>query len=139
MKKTIIALLGLALALPVYAADEDTITVYSARKEHLIKPLFDTYSEKTGVQIRYITDKAGPLLARLKAEGANTPADMMMTVDAGNLWQAAKSGARRPTSRCPITTFRPRTGVKASPIPFRGCRLKRWTPTAPISGSPNSP
>jgi len=92
MKKTIIALLGLALALPVYAADEDTITVYSARKEHLIKPLFDTYSEKTGVQIRYITDKAGPLLARLKAEGANTPADMMMTVDAGNLWQAAKSG-----------------------------------------------
>ena len=96
MKKTIIALLGLALALPVYAADEDTITVYSARKEHLIKPLFDTYSEKTGVQIRYITDKAGPLLARLKAEGANTPADMMMTVDAGNLWQAAESGVLSP-------------------------------------------
>ena len=96
MKKTIIALLGLALALPVYAADPDTITVYSARKEHLIKPLFDTYSEKTGVQIRYITDKAGPLLARLKAEGANTPADMMMTVDAGNLWQAAESGVLSP-------------------------------------------
>ncbi|MDX1335727.1 MAG: Fe(3+) ABC transporter substrate-binding protein, partial [Gammaproteobacteria bacterium] len=81
---------------PVYAADPDTITVYSARKEHLIKPLFDTYSEKTGVQIRYITDKAGPLLARLKAEGANTPADMMMTVDAGNLWQAAESDVLSP-------------------------------------------
>lgn len=90
MKKTLIALIGLAIALPVYAAE--TITVYSARKEHLIKPLFDAYTEKTGVQIRYITDKAAPLLARLKAEGVNTPADMLMTVDAGNLWQAAEEG-----------------------------------------------
>jgi iron(III) transport system substrate-binding protein len=94
MKKTIIALLGLAVSLPVYAAD--TVTLYSARKEHLIKPLFDAYTEKTGVQIRYITDKAGPLLARLKAEGANTPAEILMTVDAGNLWQAAESGVLSP-------------------------------------------
>jgi iron(III) transport system substrate-binding protein len=94
MKKTLIALIGLAIALPVYAAE--TITVYSARKEHLIKPLFDAYTEKTGVQIRYITDKAAPLLARIKAEGANTPADMLMTVDAGNLWQAAEEGVLSP-------------------------------------------
>jgi iron(III) transport system substrate-binding protein len=58
----------------------------------LIKPLFDAYTEKTGVPIRYVTDKAGPLLARLKAEGANTRADILMTVDAGNLWQAAQQG-----------------------------------------------
>lgn len=94
MKKTITALLGLAISLPVYAAD--TVTLYSARKEHLIKPMFDAYTEKTGVQIRYITDKAGPLLARLKAEGANTPAEILMTVDAGNLWQAAESGVLSP-------------------------------------------
>ncbi len=94
MKKTIIALLGLAVSLPAYAAD--TVTLYSARKEHLIKPVFDAYTEKTGVQIRYITDKAGPLLARLKAEGANTPAEILMTVDAGNLWQAAESGVLSP-------------------------------------------
>ncbi len=68
------------------------MVVYSARKEHLIKPLFDAYTERTGVVIRYVTDKAGPLLARLKAEGTNTPADMLITVDAGNLWQAAKQG-----------------------------------------------
>ena len=73
-----------------WAADE--IVVYSARKEHLIKPLFDTYTEKTGIKIRYVTDKAGPLLARLKAEGSNTPADILMTVDAGNLWQASQLG-----------------------------------------------
>jgi iron(III) transport system substrate-binding protein len=76
------------LCIPASQAADD-IVVYSARKEHLIKPLFDAYTEKTGVNITYITDKAGPLLARIKAEGANTPADMLMTVDAGNLWQAA--------------------------------------------------
>ncbi len=90
--------LGTALALlaqPLAAAE---LVVYSARNEHLIKPLFDTYTEKTGVDIRYLTDKEGPLLARLKAEGANTPADILMTVDAGNLWQAAEQGVLAPVS-----------------------------------------
>lgn len=90
MKKFTFVLLAMAIASPVYASD--MITVYSARKEHLIKPLFDAYTEKTGVKIRYITDKAAPLLARIKAEGRNTPADVFMTVDAGNLWQAAEQG-----------------------------------------------
>ena len=70
----------------------DTVVVYSARNEQLIKPLFDAYQAETGTTVRFITDKAGPLLARLKAEGANTPADMLITVDAGNLWRAAEDG-----------------------------------------------
>jgi iron(III) transport system substrate-binding protein len=69
----------------------DEVVVYSARKEHLIKPLFDRYTDETGVSIRYITDKAGPLLQRLQAEGKRTPADMLITVDAGNLWHAAEN------------------------------------------------
>ena len=87
----LLAMLALLLsAPPAPAADE--LVVYSARKEHLIKPLFDAYTQETGVKITYITDKAGPLLARLKAEGDNTPADILMTVDAGNLWHAANEG-----------------------------------------------
>lgn len=68
------------------------VVVYSARNEQLIKPLFDAYTAKTGVGVRFITDKEGPLLARLQAEGANTPADLLVTVDAGNLWQAGEAG-----------------------------------------------
>lgn len=68
------------------------VIVYSSRKEHLIKPLFDLYQKETGVKISYITDKAPPLMARLKAEGKNTPADVFMTVDAGNLWNASEQG-----------------------------------------------
>lgn len=86
---------GIVLALimaaePVPAAGE--IVVYSARKEHLIKPLFDLYTEQTGTPVRYITDKAGPLLQRLDAEGKRTRADLLITVDAGNLWQAGEKG-----------------------------------------------
>lgn len=85
----LLALLALALP-PAQAADE--IVVYSARNEQLIKPLFDAYTQETGVKIKFVTGKEGPLLARLKAEGAKTHADLLITVDAGNLWQAAHEG-----------------------------------------------
>jgi len=79
----------LSEAASVFAGE---ITVYSARKEHLVKPLFDAYSEKTGIKIKYLTGEEATLLHRLKAEGVNTPADMLITVDAGNLWHAAREG-----------------------------------------------
>lgn len=79
----------LAVALPSFASE---LVIYSARKEHLIKPLFDAYTKESGVEIKYVTDKAGPLLQRLKAEGKNSPADLLVTVDAGNLWHAANEG-----------------------------------------------
>jgi iron(III) transport system substrate-binding protein len=59
------------------------VVVYSARNEQLIKPLFDAYKAETGVEVKFITDKEGPLLARLQSEGANTSADILLTVDAG--------------------------------------------------------
>ena len=82
-----------ATALPAMAEE---VVVYSARNEQLIKPLFDAYTRDTGVQIKFITDKEGPLMARLKAEGRNTPADVLLTVDAGNLWQASEEELLRP-------------------------------------------
>jgi iron(III) transport system substrate-binding protein len=99
MSKSKILLLLMVLftgVTPVAGSASDEIVVYTARKEHLVKPLFDAYTEKTGVKIKYITDKAAPLLARLQAEGKNSPADMLITVDAGNLWQAAEKGVLAP-------------------------------------------
>lgn len=86
----------LGLALIASTAGADTVTVYSARNEQLIKPLFDAYTKETGTQIQVLTDKEGPLLERLKAEGAKTPADVLITVDAGNLWQASQMGLLQP-------------------------------------------
>jgi iron(III) transport system substrate-binding protein len=74
----------------------EELVVYSARKEHLIRPLFETYTRETSVKIKYITDKAAVLLQRMKAEGQATPADLFITVDAGNLWHAAQEGMLQP-------------------------------------------
>lgn len=97
LKSSLAALLFAATASSfVASASAAEVVVYSARNEQLIKPLFDAYQKETGVTVKFVTDKEGPLLARLKAEGKNTPADMLMTVDAGNLWQAAEEGLLQP-------------------------------------------
>lgn len=74
----------------------EQVVVYSARIEQLIKPMFDAFTQETGIKVKFVTDKEGALLARLKAEGKNTPADMLITSDAGNLWEAAREGLLRP-------------------------------------------
>jgi iron(III) transport system substrate-binding protein len=91
------SLILLAAAVSPLAHGEEVV-VYSARNEQLIKPVFDAYTRATGVTIRFITDKEGPLMQRLKAEGPNTPADLLLTVDAGNLWQAAEEGLLAPVN-----------------------------------------
>lgn len=83
------------------AADE--VVVYSARIEQLIRPLFDAYTGETGVTVKFVTDKEGPLMERLKAEGPNTPADVLLTVDAGNLWQASKLELLQPVKSKTLT------------------------------------
>ncbi|WP_217475917.1 extracellular solute-binding protein [Stutzerimonas stutzeri] len=83
-----------ALSSAAQAADE--VVVYSSRIDELIKPVFDAYTAKTGTPIKFITDKEAPLMARIKAEGENTPADLLLTVDGGNLWQAEQMGILQP-------------------------------------------
>jgi len=78
------------------AAVADTLVVYSARNEQLIKPIFDAYTKETGVEIKFTTGDAAVLIERLAAEGRNSPADILMTVDAGELWNAAQRGLLRP-------------------------------------------
>lgn len=70
----------------------DPVIVYSSRQEYLIKPLFDRFTEETGIEVQYQTGEEGPLIARLQAEGEATFADVLYTVDAGNLWSASNRG-----------------------------------------------
>ena len=98
MKLMKLVLFGALLVIAGQVAQAEDVVVYSARNEQLIKPLFDAYTRETGVQVKFVTDKEGPLMARLKAEGRNTPADLFMTVDAGNLWQAAQEELLKPVN-----------------------------------------
>lgn len=85
----------LALALPAAAA-ADTLVVYSERKEPLLTPILDAWTAETGVQVQLLTDQAQVLVERLAAEGERTRADVLVTVDAGNLWLATERGVLAP-------------------------------------------
>ncbi len=89
--------LAAACTMCTSSAAADEVVVYSARIEQLIRPLFDAYTRDTGITVKFVSDKEGALMERLKAEGPDTPADMLLTVDAGNLWQASQLALLQPT------------------------------------------
>lgn len=68
------------------------VNVYSARNEELIKPLLDRFSAETGIQVNLITAKADALMERMISEGEHSPADLLITVDAGRLHRAQQAG-----------------------------------------------
>ncbi len=90
------ALIILSTTFPSFSYAIDKLTIYSARNEQLISKIFEEYTKDTKTQIEFTTDKAGPLLQKLKAEGKNSPADILLTVDAGNLWQATQENLLEP-------------------------------------------
>jgi iron(III) transport system substrate-binding protein len=89
----IIALLSACLSVNSLAAE---VNIYSARKENLIKPLLDKFSAETGIKTNLITAKADALLTRMINEGRNTPADLLITVDAGRLYRAVQADLFQP-------------------------------------------
>lgn len=94
MKKVLSFCITLTLFLAVFTlpSHAEEVVVYSARNEHLIQPLFDQFTKETGIRVKFITDKAGALVQRIRSEGPRTQADLLITVDAGNLWYAADQG-----------------------------------------------
>jgi iron(III) transport system substrate-binding protein len=88
------ALLACATLLPAAAA-ADEVNVYTTREPGLIQPLLDTFAEETGITVNTIFVKEG-LGERVAAEGANSPADVMMVVDYGNLIDLVDRGLTQP-------------------------------------------
>ncbi|NNC96624.1 MAG: extracellular solute-binding protein, partial [Gammaproteobacteria bacterium] len=72
-------------------AESSELVLYSSRNEQLILPLIEAYEAETGTRVKFVTDKPEPLIEKLKAEAELTPADVLMTVDAGNLWRASQA------------------------------------------------
>jgi len=83
------------------------VNIYSARKEALIKPVLEKFTEQTGIEVNLLTGKADALLARLNSEGKNTPADLFLTVDAGALHRAVEAEAFQPLNSDAINSAVP--------------------------------
>ena len=90
-----LALAGMALSGPATAAGEPLV-VYTARKYQLVEQLFQEYGRERGIEVKSVTDDGAPLIQRLTAEGASSPADVFISVDAGDLWRATQAGLLQP-------------------------------------------
>jgi iron(III) transport system substrate-binding protein len=84
-----------ALAAGPALAQSGEVNVYTYRETKLIQPLFDAFTKDTGVKVNVISASSG-LEQRIKTEGQNSPADVLLTVDIGRLEDAVRAGITQP-------------------------------------------
>lgn len=87
------AVMGLWVMPPAQAAEE--VNVYSLRQPFLIEPMFERFTEETGIRVNTLFSQSG-LVERIKHEGRNTPADLLLTVDIGRIQDAVDAGIAQP-------------------------------------------
>jgi len=96
MKKLLLSMFAVSALSAVMFANTTVqaaeVNVYSGREENLIKPLLDRFTRETGITVNLITAGADELTTRLQLEGANSPADLLLTVDVGRLLRAKDLG-----------------------------------------------
>jgi iron(III) transport system substrate-binding protein len=78
------------------AAQDNVVNLYSSRHYQTDDALYANFTKLTGMRINRIEAGEDPLIERLKNEGASSPADVLVTVDAGRLWRAEQAGLFQP-------------------------------------------
>lgn len=84
------------LSLPALARSSGEVIVYSSRSHYGSEPVFEAFTSRTGIDVTFHMGNNNEVFERLKSEGARTSADVLLTVDAGNLWNAAREGLLSP-------------------------------------------
>ncbi len=90
----VLAIVGVVLA--TSGSSSDALDIYSARSHYGEEQPFEDFAADTGTDLSLRGGSATELLERIEAEGANTPADVLITVDAANLWRATEAGVLEP-------------------------------------------
>lgn len=96
-----LAVAGGLVATGAQAAQE--VNVYSYRQPFLIEPIFDAFTRETGIKVNVVFAKTG-LEERLKREGKNSPADLILTVDVGRMDDLVNDGLTQPVSSEKLNT-----------------------------------
>ena len=99
------AIIGLAVMITAGCSSQTTpkeasneVNVYSARHYNTDNALYENFTKQTGIKVNRIEGDADQLIERIRSEGTNSPADVLITVDAGRLWRAEKAGIFQPVS-----------------------------------------
>jgi len=94
-------ILATALVLSIICANTviaaDSVNVYSFRQPYLIEPIFESFSKETGIDVNTVFAKKG-LVERLKSEGKNSPADLLLTSNFSNLQAVVAADIAQPVS-----------------------------------------
>ena len=132
----IIALLVTSTAV---AQTPGEVNIYSARQETLIRPLLDAFPAATGITVNIVSGDADALLNRIQSEAQNSPADVLLTTDAGRLWRAKSAGVLSPIESTELNQLVPENlrdtdqqwvglSVRARPIMVSAKYLAKTTP-----------
>jgi len=89
-------IVGIGLGAQGVLAEE--VNLYSSRHYDTDVALYESFTEDTGIEVNLIEGSEDELIERIKAEGRNSPADVLITVDAGRLWRADQAGVLQPVS-----------------------------------------
>lgn len=84
-------------------SESQKLTIYSQRHYPADKKLIEMFEAKTGIKIDWVKGKADELIRRIETEGELSPADMLITVDAGRLWRAREKGLLQPVTTPALT------------------------------------
>ena len=88
------------------ASADGEVNVYTYRETKLIQPLFDAFTKDTGIKVNVVSASSG-LEQRMKAEGASSPADVLLTVDIGRIDEAVQAGVTQPVVSEALETIIP--------------------------------
>ena len=114
MRSTLAGAAALAILIPAcslsfaHAEDPGEVNIYSYRQPYLVEPMLQEFSDETGIKTNVIFAEKG-LIERIAAEGRNSPADVLLTTDIGNLDQAVASGIALPVKSESIDAAIPET------------------------------
>jgi iron(III) transport system substrate-binding protein len=90
------ALLALLVAASPAVAQERVLNLYSSRHYQTDEALYANFTKQTGIKVNRIEAAEDPLIERIRSEGERSPADVLVTVDAGRLWRAEQLGMFQP-------------------------------------------
>ena len=85
------------------ATNPGEVNLYSSRHYDTDLRLYSDFTDQTGIKVNRIEAKSNALIERIKTEGDLSPADLLITVDAGVLWQAEQAGILQPVSSNALT------------------------------------
>jgi iron(III) transport system substrate-binding protein len=127
---TLVVLAFAGVILATSGSSSDELVIYSARSHYGEEEPFERFAKETGTDLRLRGGDASELYERLKTEGDDTPADVLITVDAANLWRAKEAGlidSWKPLTLRARTIMRSTERVKAGEVTtYEGLGDPRW-------------